>query len=100
VSVTCLSIGKIARITPVIPPSVKSTRKPAAKYSGVANSIEPRNSVATQLSTFTPVGMAINIDDNMKNTSTALDSGVANMWCAHTSSERNAMPMLDAAIAL
>ena len=36
----------------------------------------------------------------MKNTSTALESGVANMWWAHTSIDRNAIAMLDAAIAL
>ena len=36
----------------------------------------------------------------MKKASTTVGSGVANMWCAHTSIERNAIPMLDAAIAL
>ena len=47
-----------------------------------------------------PVGTAIAIEESMKNASTALESGVANMWWAHTSIDRNAMPMLDAAIAL
>jgi hypothetical protein len=84
----------------VIPPRVKRTRNPAAKYSGVRSAIEPRNSVATQLSTLTPVGTAIAIEESMKNTSTALESGVANMWWAHTSIDRNAIAMLDAAIAL
>ena len=36
----------------------------------------------------------------MKNASTTVDSGVTNMWCAHTSSDRKAMPTVAAAIAL
>ena len=40
------------------------------------------------------------IELSMKNASTAVDSGVANMWCAHTSSDRKAMPTVAAAIAL
>ena len=46
------------------------------------------------------MGMAIAIEDSMKNASTTVGSGVANMWWAHTSIERNAIPTLDAAIAL
>ena len=65
-----------------------------------ARTIEPRNSVATQLRTLTPVGIAIAIEESMKKASATAGSGVANMWCAHTSIDRNAMPMLEAAIAL
>ena len=36
----------------------------------------------------------------MKNASTTVDIGVANMWWAHTSIARKAMPMVAAAIAL
>ena len=36
----------------------------------------------------------------MKKTSTTVGLGVANMWCAHTSMPRNAMPTVAAAIAL
>ena len=60
----------------------------------------PRHSVATQLKIFTPVGTAIRKLESMKNASTTVDIGVANMWCAHTSMPRNAMPAVDAAIAL
>ena len=84
----------------MIPPSVNRTRNPAAKYSGVRRTIDPRNSVATQLRTLTPVGIAIAIEEIMKNASAIAGSGVANMWCAHTSMDRNAIPMLEAAIAL
>ena len=36
----------------------------------------------------------------MKKTSTIVALGVENMWCAHTSSARNAMTTVAAAIAL
>ena len=60
----------------------------------------PRHSVATQLKIFTPVGTAIRKLESMKNASTTVLIGVANMWCAHTSMPRKAMPAVAAAIAL
>ena len=36
----------------------------------------------------------------MKKASTTVGVGVANMWCAHTSSPRNAIATVEAAIAL
>ena len=36
----------------------------------------------------------------MKKTSTAVAVGVVNMWCAHTSTPRNAIAAVAAAIAL
>lgn len=50
--------------------------------------IDPRQSVASQLKTFTPVGIAISIEESMKNTSTTVGIGTVNMWWAHTSIER------------
>ena len=74
---------------------------PPTQYSsGTRYSIVPRHSVATQLKIFTPVGTAIRKLESMKNASTTVDIGVANMWCAHTSMPRKAMPAVDAAIAL
>ena len=60
----------------------------------------PRQSVASQLKILMPVGTAIANDESMKNASTTVPVGVVNMWCAHTSIDRNAMPAVDAAIAL
>ena len=94
------STGKIARITPEIPPITNVARKPAAKNSGVLKTIDPRQSVASQLKIFTPVGTATANDDSMKNASTTSGTGVGNMWCAHTSMLTKAMPAVDAAIAL
>ena len=62
--------------------------------------IEPRHSVASQLKILMPVGTAITIELIMKKASTTVAVGVANMWCAHTSIDRNAIATVDAAIAL
>ena len=83
-----------------MPPIRKTEMKPTAKISGVLNSTVPRHSVATQLKIFTPVGIAIRKELIMKKTSTIVALGVVNMWCAHTSSARNAMTTVAAAIAL
>ena len=74
--------------------------KPTQKSSAVLYSIVPRQSVAIQLKIFTPVGTAMRNDPIMKKIRTNVGLGVANMWCAHTSSPRNAMTTVAAAIAL
>jgi hypothetical protein len=45
----------------------QADERPAQNSIGVSKVIEPRQSVATQLKTFTPVGMAISIVAYMKN---------------------------------
>ena len=98
---TCQSIGKIASITPEIPPIVNRAMKPDREVQRASSSRScPRHSVAIQLKTLTPVGTAITIDESMKKASTTVEIGVVNMWCAHTSSDRKAMPTVAAAIAL
>src|SRR5688500_18760380 len=99
-SCSCQSTGKMASWTPEMPPIVKSPTTPAAKKSGVLKTIEPRQSVAIQLKILMPVGTAITIELIMKNASTTVAVGEVNMWCAHTSIDRNAMAAVDAAIAL
>ena len=47
--------------------------------------------VATQLNTFTPVGTAISMVANMKNSSPDSGMPTVNMWCAQTMKDRNAM---------
>lgn len=51
---------------PVRPPTVKRKIKPRAHSRGVSHLIEPPCSVASQLNTFTPVGMAIIIVADVK----------------------------------
>src|SRR4051812_49894083 len=83
-----------------MPPITNVERNPHAKYRGVFVTIWPRHRVASQLKILMPVGTAIANEDSMKNASTTVLVGVANMWCAHTSMPRNAMAAVDAAIAL
>src|SRR3954468_2892324 len=94
------STGKIATITPEMPPITNWAGSAAAKYRGVFITMLPRQSVAIQLKILIPVGTAIANDESMKKASTTVESGVANMWCAHTSRPRKAMATVDAAIAL
>src|SRR5436305_8121496 len=100
VSFNCQSTGNVARKMPVMPPMTNTKMKPAAKYSEAVVTIEPRHSVATQLNTLTPVGTPIRNELSMKNPSTTIGTGEANMWWAHTSVARNAITAVEAAIAL
>ena len=84
----------------MIPPITKIAMNPTAKYSAVVITIDPRHSVAIQLKILTPVGTPIRNELNMKNPSTTIGTGEANMWWAHTSVARNAITAVDAAIAL
>ena len=60
----------------------------------------PRQVVASQLKIFTPVGTATAIEEIMKKAWSPHGKPTANMWCAHTSIETNAMPRVEKAIAL
>ena len=79
---------------------MKIAMKPIAKYSDVVITSEPRHSVAIQLKILTPVGIPIRNELSMKNPSTTIGTGEANMWCAQTSVARNAITAVEAAIAL
>ena len=56
---------------PENPPMVNSATKAIENSIGVSKVIEPLNIVATQLNTFTPVGIAISMVEYMKNSSPA-----------------------------
>ena len=58
---------------------------------GVSKLREPRNMVATQLNTFTPVGTAISMVAYMKNSCPAMGMPTVNMWCAQTTKDSRAM---------
>ena len=75
----------------MIPPIVKIAIIPTAKYSEVVITIDPRHKVAIQLKILTPVGIPIRNELSMKNPSTTIGIGEANMWWAHTSVARNAI---------
>ena len=65
--------------------------KASANSIGVSNVIAPFHIVATQLNTFTPVGTAMSIVANMKNSWPDRGMPTVNMWCAQTMNDRNAM---------
>ena len=85
---------------PESPPIVKSPMNPSTKSIGVSKIRFPRQVVASQLKIFTPVGTATAIDAIMKNESSPTGMPTANMWCAHTSIEKNAIPIVENATAL
>lgn len=61
-----MSREELARTIPVRPPTVKRKINPRAQSIGVSHLIEPPWRVASQLNTFTPVGMAIIIVAEVK----------------------------------
>ncbi len=78
-------------MTPVMPPTTKTKRKPTANNIGVSKVSEPSHIVATQLKTLTPVGTATRRLAYMKNSCPATGIPAVNMWCAHT--EHATMPI-------
>ncbi|MND02188.1 hypothetical protein D3C83_214750 [compost metagenome] len=58
---------------------VNKNKNEMANNIGGSNVIEPFHMVAVQLNTFTPVGMAINIVESIKNISPASGMPVVNM---------------------
>lgn len=61
-----MSMEELAKTMPVRPPTVNKKIKPRAHRSGVSHLIDPPWSVASQLNTFTPVGIAIIIVADVK----------------------------------
>lgn len=61
-----MSREELARTMPVSPPTVKRKMNPNAHSIGVSHLMEPPWRVASQLNTFTPVGMAIIIVADVK----------------------------------
>lgn len=61
-----MSKDELARTIPVSPPTVNRKMKPSAHKRGVSHLMEPPCRVASQLKTFTPVGIAIIIVAEVK----------------------------------
>lgn len=61
-----MSRDELARTIPVRPPTVKRKIKPRAQRRGVSHLTDPPCRVASQLKTFTPVGIAIIIVADVK----------------------------------
>ena len=76
-----------------------SERKPSANSIGVSKLRFPRQSVASQLKIFIPVGTAMTIDEIMKKACNEIGSPIVNMWCAHEHREEP-IATVEATIAL
>src|SRR5215210_2867568 len=100
VSCACQSNGNDATKIPESPPSVNTEISPSANNIGVVKLRFPRHSVASQLMIFTPVGTATRYDVTMNNTFRPFGKPTANMWCAQTVIETNAIPTVEKTIAL
>lgn len=61
-----MSMDEFARTIPVSPPTVNRKMNPRAHRMGVSHLIDPPCKVASQLKTFTPVGIAIIIVADVK----------------------------------
>src|SRR3954451_18320344 len=81
-------------MTPVRPPKRKVVRKPTDHSMGVSKDRDPPHIVPIQLKNFTPVGTAIR--KLMPEKNGRLTPPLANMWYAHTDTDKIAMPMVAA----
>lgn len=79
-----MSREELARTIPVSPPTVKRKIKPRAQSIGVSHLIAPPWRVASQLKTFTPVGMAIIIVADVKYARVSTSIPTVNIWWAQT----------------
>lgn len=74
----------MASTIPVSPPTVNRKINPRAHNIAGDHLIFPPCSVANQLNTFTPVGIAMIIVADVKYARVSTSIPTVNMWCAHT----------------
>lgn len=89
-----MSREELASTIPVSPPTVNKKMKPRAHSMGVSHLIAPPCSVASQLNTFTPVGMAIIIVAEVKYARVSTSMPTVNMWWAHTINPSSPMAIM------
>lgn len=86
-----MSNEEFARTMPVSPPIVKRKMKPRAHSIGGSHLIVPPCSVASQLKTLMPVGIAMIMVADVKYARVSTSIPTVNMWWAHTMKPRNPM---------
>jgi len=79
---------------PVRPPTVNKKINPRAHRRGVSHLIVPPCSVASQLKTLTPVGMAMIMVAEVKYARVSTSIPTVNMWWAHTMKPRRPMAIM------
>ena len=86
-----MSSEEFARMIPVSPPMVNKKMNPKAHNMGGSHLMAPPCSVASQLKTLIPVGMAIIIVADVKYARVSTSIPTVNIWWAHTINPRNPM---------
>lgn len=86
-----MSSEEFARTIPVRPPMVNRKINPSAHSIGGSHLIVPPCSVANQLKTLIPVGMAMIIVAEVKYARVSTSIPTVNMWWAHTMNPRKPM---------
>ena len=89
-----MSNDQLARTMPVSLPTVKRKMKPRAHIMAGDHLILHLWSVASQLNTFTPVGMAIIIVADVKNARVSTSIPTVTMWWAHTMNPKNPIDII------
>lgn len=89
-----MSRDELARTIPVRPPTVKRKIKPNAQSIAGDHLIFPPCSVASQLNTLTPVGIAMIIVAEVKYARVSTSRPTVNMWWAHTIKPRNPIDIM------
>jgi hypothetical protein len=88
-----VSAGTTEWSTPDRPPSVNIAMNPSANSIAVLSLTAPRQTVASQLKIFTPVGTAMIIVESANAEIATGPSPVANMWCTQTPQPMNPIAM-------
>lgn len=89
-----MSSEELASTMPVRPPTVNRKINPRDQRSGVSHLIAPPCKVASQLNTFTPVGMAIIIVAEVKYARVSTSIPTVNIWWAQTMNPSSPMAII------
>lgn len=89
-----MSNDELANTIPVNPPTVKRKIKPKAHNIAGDHLILPPCSVANQLNTFTPVGIAMIIVADVKYARVSTSIPTVNIWWAHTIKPRKPIDII------
>ena len=94
-----MSTGVDAMKMPDSPPITNIDTNAIALSIGVVKRMFPPHSVPSQLNVLMAEGTAITMVESMKLVPRAGLMPLWNMWCPHTIQERNAMPIIENAMA-
>lgn len=89
-----MSMDELAKITPVIPPTVKRNTNPIDHSVGVSKDKGDPAIVAVHLKILIPVGIAIIMVAAVKYARVSTSNPTVNIWCAHTTNPINPMAII------